>query len=47
VGYNHYDRQTGPLYLERTDGTLVLVQDDFKQERPSHFTFHFTFGQPF
>ena len=47
VGYNHYDRQTGPLYLERSDGTLVLVQDDFKQERPSHFTFHFTFGQPF
>jgi outer membrane protein assembly complex protein YaeT len=47
VGYNPYDRPPGALYLQRSDGSLVLAQTDFEQKRGSKFTFHFTFGQAF
>lgn len=47
VGYNGYDQAPGALYLQRTDGTLILAQNNFVQKRNSHFTFHFSFGQPF
>lgn len=47
IGYNPYDRPPGALYLQRTDGTLRLVQTDFVQGRPSRFSYHFSFGQPF
>jgi len=47
VGYNSYDRPPGALYLQRSDGTLRLVQTDFVQKRPSRFSYHFSFGQAF
>ena len=47
VAYNGYGQQSGPLYLEKSDGSLELVQDKFSQPRNSHWTFHFSFGQPF
>lgn len=47
IGYNPYDQQPGPLYLQRSDGTLLLVRSTFVQERKSRFSYHFSFGQPF
>ncbi|HEY7683515.1 MAG TPA: BamA/TamA family outer membrane protein [Gemmatimonadales bacterium] len=47
VAYNGYSQPPGALYLQRGDGTLTLVQSDFQQARRSHFTYHFSFGQPF
>jgi outer membrane protein assembly complex protein YaeT len=47
VGYNPYHESPGALYLERSDGTLILVQDNFVQAHGSRFTLHFSFGQPF
>ncbi len=47
VGYNGYNRPPGALYLQRTDGTLVLVQNDFIQDRKSRFSYHISFGQAF
>ncbi len=47
VGYNPYDQQPGPLYLQRNDGTLTLLTSNFAQQRPSRFSYHFSFGQPF
>jgi len=47
VGYNAYDQPSGALYLQKSDGTLQLVQTDFLQRRSSRLTYHFSFGQPF
>lgn len=47
VGYNGYSRPPGALYLQRQDGTLVLVQNDFVQQRKSKFSYHISFGQAF
>jgi outer membrane protein assembly factor BamA len=47
IGYNPYDRQPGPLYLQRNDGTLTLLTSNFNQPRSSRFSYHFSFGQPF
>ncbi len=47
VAYNRYDRAPGALYLQKTDGTLSLLQGDFTQRRKSRLTYHFSFGQPF
>jgi outer membrane protein assembly complex protein YaeT len=47
IGYNPYDRQPGPLYLQRNDGTLTLLTSSFQQPRSSRFSYHFSFGQPF
>jgi len=47
VAYNGYGQQSGPLYLEKSDGSLQLARDNFSQPRNSHWTFHFSFGQPF
>ena len=47
VGYNGYDQPPGALYLQKTDGSLELVQSDFVQKRSSRFSYHFSFGQPF
>ena len=47
VAYNGYDQQSGPLYLEKSDGSLELVRDKFTQPRSGRWTWHFSFGQPF
>ena len=47
VGYNPYDQQPGPLYLQRNDGTLTLLTSNYVQNRRSRFSYHFSFGQPF
>jgi len=47
VAYNGYDQQSGPLYLEKSDGSLELVRDRFTQPRGNHWTWHFSFGEPF
>ncbi|MFN8651956.1 MAG: BamA/TamA family outer membrane protein [Gemmatimonadales bacterium] len=47
VGYNRYDQPPGALYLQKSDGTLSLVQSDFSQKRKSRFSYHISFGQPF
>jgi outer membrane protein assembly complex protein YaeT len=47
VAYNGYGQQSGPLYLEKSDGSLQLERDSFSQPRNNHWTFHFSFGQPF
>jgi outer membrane protein insertion porin family len=47
VAYNGYDQTPGALYLQRADGSLTLVQNDFVQTRQSRVTYHFSFGQPF
>lgn len=47
VGYNSYDQPPGALFLQRSDGTLQLVQSDFIQKRSGRLTYHFSFGQPF
>jgi outer membrane protein assembly complex protein YaeT len=47
IGYNPYDRQPGPLYLQRNDGTLTLLTSNFNQPRSSRWSYHFSFGQPF
>jgi outer membrane protein insertion porin family len=47
VGYNGYDQPPGALYLQKSDGTLSLVQSDFSQKRKSRFSYHISFGQPF
>ncbi len=47
VAYNGYDQPPGALYLQKSDGSLSLVQTDFVQQRRSRLTYHFSFGQPF
>ena len=47
IGYNGYDRPPGALYLQKSDGTLQLVQTDFVLKRGSRLTYHFSFGQAF
>jgi outer membrane protein insertion porin family len=47
VGYNGYDQPPGALYIQKLDGTLALVRTDFIQKRPSRFSYHISFGQPF
>jgi len=47
VGYNGYDQPPGALYLQKSDGTLTLLQTDFVQRRSSRFSYHISFGQPF
>ena len=47
VGYNGYDQPPGALYLQRRDGTLTLIQNDFIQKRKSRFSYHISFGQAF
>lgn len=47
VGYNGYDQPPGALYLQKSDGTLSLVQTDFTQKRKSRLSYHISFGQPF
>ena len=47
VAYNGYDRPPGALYLQKSTGELVLVQDGFTRGRGSKLSFHFSVGQPF
>ncbi len=47
VGYNGYDNPPGALYIQKLDGTLQLVRNDFIQKRKSRFSYHISFGQPF
>ncbi|MEP6572264.1 MAG: BamA/TamA family outer membrane protein [Gemmatimonadota bacterium] len=47
VGYNPYPLTPGALYLQKSNGDLEFVQNDFTQPRTNHFTFHFSVGQPF
>jgi outer membrane protein assembly complex protein YaeT len=47
IGYNPYDQQPGPLYLQQNDGTLTLLSSRYQQDRGSRFSYHFSFGQPF
>jgi outer membrane protein assembly factor BamA len=46
VAYNGYDQQPGPLYMQLNDG-LTLLRTGFEQPRRSHWTYHFSFQQPF
>jgi hypothetical protein len=46
VAYNGYDRQPGALYMELNDA-LTLLRTGFTQPRPNHWTYHFSFQQPF
>jgi outer membrane protein assembly factor BamA len=46
VAYNAYDRQPGALYMQ-LDDALTLLRTGFSQPRPNHWTYHFSFQQPF
>jgi outer membrane protein assembly complex protein YaeT len=47
VGYNPYDRVSGPLYGLDANGELTLVKNSFSSPRNSRYTIHISIGQPF
>ncbi len=48
VGYNRYQLESGAVYTTNAAGDLVLVRENFVQERTRpRYTFHFSVGQAF
>jgi outer membrane protein insertion porin family len=47
VGYNPYDRTSGPLYQVDDAGELTLVKDSFSSPRSRRYSLHISVGQPF
>jgi outer membrane protein assembly complex protein YaeT len=47
VGYNPYERVSGPLYGLDADGELALVKSSFSAPRSSRYSIHISIGQPF
>ena len=47
VGYNPYDRASGPLYQVDDAGELTLVKDAFSSPRRHRYSIHISVGQPF
>jgi outer membrane protein assembly factor BamA len=47
VGYNPYDRASGPLYKVDDAGELTLVKDSFSSPRGRRYSIHISVGQPF
>jgi outer membrane protein insertion porin family len=47
LGYNGYPNQPGPLYLQRPDGSIVLIQPDFTKPTGTGWKLHFAIGQAF
>ncbi len=47
LGYNGYPNQPGPLYLQKPDGSIVLIQPDFTKPTGTGWKLHFAIGQAF
>ncbi|MFI5211171.1 MAG: autotransporter assembly complex family protein, partial [Gemmatimonadales bacterium] len=47
VGYNGYPNQPGPLYLQKPDGSITLIQPDFTKPTGTGWKLHFAIGQAF
>ena len=47
LGYNGYPNQPGPLYLQKPDGSIVLIQSDFTKPTGTGWKLHFAIGQAF
>jgi outer membrane protein assembly complex protein YaeT len=47
VGYNPYDRASGPLYKVDDAGELTLVSESFSSPRRHRYSIHISVGQPF
>ena len=47
LGYNGYPNQPGPLYLQKPDGSITLIQPDFTKPTGTGWKLHFAIGQAF
>lgn len=47
LGYNGYPNQPGPLYQQKDDGSIVLIQSDFTKPTGTGWKLHFAIGQAF
>jgi len=47
LGYNGYPNQPGPLYLQKPDGSIFQIQQDFTKPTGTGWKLHFAIGQAF
>jgi outer membrane protein insertion porin family len=47
IGYNRNQLQRGSVFTADEAGNLVQVGDNFRLDRGSRYTFHFSVGQAF
>jgi outer membrane protein assembly factor BamA len=47
LGYNGYPNQPGPLYQQKGDGSIFLIQSNFTKPTGTGWKLHFAIGQAF